>query len=131
MRVAGLLPPVPENREQEEKLLHLFRQLSSSRKQAAIDSLRGLAGKVAPGSNSQSQEVTSAPITDNDNDAVLMQMFDVLAKMASPEQMDQVADMLQQMQRQRLGNDEVYYHDATRKVGTIIHEPATSVRGGD
>ena len=48
LRMAGLLPAVEGDQEREERVLHVFRELSPDQQEAAIAMLRGLAGQ-APG----------------------------------------------------------------------------------
>lgn len=46
-RLVGLLPPRPEQGQNEDKLLATFRQLSSQQQQFLLDSARGLQGRPA------------------------------------------------------------------------------------
>ncbi len=48
LRLADILPPLPTTfAEQEEELLHIFRQLPADKRQIVLDMIRG-AAKLAP-----------------------------------------------------------------------------------
>ena len=148
LRLAGLLPALPENRELEQELLHVFHQIPPAQRRVAIAALRGIAGQIPPGiptpaveqvpeSTAEAEPPGDEPaqeieqMFDNHTDELFLQMFDLLAKMARPEQMDQVSRMLEQRQQQRMGKPEVGTDNDTSTMDTVLHETAPPDRGGN
>jgi transcriptional regulator with XRE-family HTH domain len=48
LRLAGRLPPLPPEVANERELISLYRSLPPDRREAALDAIRGLAGRVQP-----------------------------------------------------------------------------------
>lgn len=169
LRLAGLLPPIPVKTQQEESLLHYFRQLPPGKQQAAIDAVCGIANSrmdysvaVVPGqADPEMAEATTVgagrrgslsasvgktygrpgpagPVEtalastgpesaaegqpalqieqtfypQGSNRDVLLWLLDQVAKLAEPEDMEQVTRMMERWQRERGGTSEGSSTDA-------------------